>query len=151
MVDVVVVYDAENQILGRFCSVVAKRLLKGEDVVVVNAEKAVVTGKPSATKKGYLEKVQRGDPLHGPFFPKTPDGILRRTVRGMLPWHKPRGRQAYKRLRVFVGTPEKIGDKKFDAEKTKMEKVKDADASKLRTKTMKLGEISVAIGAKKRW
>lgn len=147
----VVIYDAENQILGRLCSVVSKKLLNGEEVIVVNVAKAVLSGKPSVTKKEYLVKVQRGDPLHGPFFPKTPDGILRRTVRGMLPWNKTRGRQAYKRLRVFAGVPEKIGNKKFDAEKTKMEKVKNADASKLRTKTITLGELAVAIGAKKRW
>ena len=138
-----IVYDAENQILGRLCSVVAKQLLQGKAVVVVNAEKAVIAGKPETTKKEYLAKAARGDPLKGPFFPRTPDGILRRTVRGMLPWHKPRGRQAYKRLKVYTGVPE--------AYAKAMEKIKNADADKLKTKYITLGELAIALGAKKRW
>ena len=145
------IYDAENQILGRLSSVIAKRLLGGESVVVVNAAKAVVSGKPSVKKGEYLVKVQRGDPYKGPFFPKTPDGILRRAVRGMLPWHKSRGREAFRRLRVFAGVPEEIDGKKFDVQEQKMEKVKVADASKLKAKGLALGELAVSLGAKKRW
>jgi len=141
------VYDADNQILGRFCSIVAKQLMKGESVVVVNAEKAVVSGKPSTTKEHYLKKVARGDPFKGPFFPRTPDGILRRTVRGMLPWYKTRGREAYKRLRVFIGVPEKFSK----LEPQKMQRPEASDAKKLKTKSMSLSELSLSIGAKKRW
>jgi large subunit ribosomal protein L13 len=138
------VYDAENQILGRLASVIAKQLLNGEKVFVVNCEKAVLAGKPRFKTEHYLHKVQRGYALKGPFFPRTPDGIFRRTVRGMLPWDKPRGRKAYKNLKVFIGLPE-------DFKNRKLEKVANADASKLRTKYITLGELSVAIGAKKRW
>lgn len=139
-----IVYDAKGQILGRLCSVIAKQLLRGEEIVVVNVEKAVISGKPETTTQQYLERVRRGDPLKGPFFPRTPDGIFRRTVRGMLPWHKPRGRKAYKRLKVFIGMPEKFA-------KAKIEKVKAADASRLKIKSMTLSELALAIGAKKRW
>lgn len=139
-----IVYDAENQILGRLCSRIAKDLLNGEKVFVVNCEKAVVSGNPQYIQKRYLEKIWRGDVKHGPFFPKTPDGIFRRTVRGMLPWHKAKGRKAYKNLKVFIGLPEEFRGKE-------LKKVKEADASKLKTKFMSLEEISLAIGAKKRW
>ncbi|MEM5836369.1 MAG: 50S ribosomal protein L13 [Candidatus Aenigmatarchaeota archaeon] len=139
-----IVYDAENQILGRLCSRIAKDLLNGEKVFVVNCEKAVVSGNPQYIQKRYLEKIWRGDVKHGPFFPKTPDGIFRRTVRGMLPWHKAKGRKAYKNLKVFIGLPEEFKGKE-------LKKVKEADASKLKTKFMSLEEISLAIGAKKRW
>jgi len=139
-----VIYDAENQVLGRISTIIAKKLLKGEKVFVVNCEKVVITGKPMATKKYYLEKVHRGFALHGPFFPKTPDGIFRRTVRGMLPWHKPKGRKAFKLLKVFIGVPEEFKNKKFV-------KSKSVDASKLKCKCISLGKLSVAIGAKKRW
>jgi large subunit ribosomal protein L13 len=81
---------------------------------------------------------------HGPFFPKTPDGIFRRAVRGMLPWHKEKGRKAYKNLRVFIGLPEEFKGKEI-------KKVEEADASKLKTKFISLGELSLSIGAKKRW
>lgn len=139
-----IIYDAENQILGRICSKIAKDLLNGEKVFVVNCEKAVVSGNPKYIQKRYLEKIWRGDVKHGPFFPRTPDGIFRRTVRGMLPWHKAKGRKAYKNLKVFIGLPEEFKGKE-------LKKVKEADASKLKTKFMSLGEISLAIGAKKRW
>ncbi|MEM5879151.1 MAG: 50S ribosomal protein L13 [Candidatus Aenigmatarchaeota archaeon] len=139
-----IVYDAENQILGRICTKIAKDLLNGEKVFVVNCEKAVVSGNPQYIQKRYLEKIWRGDVKHGPFFPKTPDGIFRRTVRGMLPWHKAKGRKAYKNLKVFIGLPEEFKNKE-------LKKVKEADASKLKTKFMSLEEISLAIGAKKRW
>lgn len=139
-----IIYDAENQILGRLCSVIAKKLLREESVAVVNAEKAVISGKPKVAIKAYLDRVRRGDPLHGPFYPKTPSGIFRRTVRGMLPWHKHKGRQAYKRLRVFISMPEEFIGKK-------LERVEAADASKLRTKYITLADLSLALGAKKRW
>lgn len=139
-----IIYDAENQILGRLASIIAKKLLEGEEVIVVNCEKAVISGDPQMKIKEYLAKRARGDPIHGPFFPKRPDNIFRRTVRGMLPWKKAKGREAFRRLKVFIGVPEELKDKKF-------EKVKEADASKLKTKFISLGEISIALGAKKIW
>lgn len=139
-----IVYDAENQILGRLASVIAKKLLEGEKVFVVNCEKAVLSGDPKFKIQFYLERRRRGDPKKGPFFPRYPDAIFRRTVRGMLPWHKPKGRKAFKNLKVFIGLPEEFKDKK-------LEKVKDADASKLKTKYITLEELSIALGVKKKW
>lgn len=139
-----IIYDAENQILGRLSSVVAKNLLRGEKVFVVKCEKAVAAGNPKYTQQKYLQKIWRGDVKHGPFFPKTPDGIFRRTVRGMLPWYKPKGRSAYRNLKVFIGLPEEFKNKE-------MKKVEGADASKLKTKYVSLGELSMTLGGKKRW
>ncbi|MEM7826470.1 MAG: 50S ribosomal protein L13 [Candidatus Aenigmatarchaeota archaeon] len=139
-----IIYDAENQILGRLCSKIAKDLLNGEKVFVVNCEKAVVSGNPKSVVERYLKKIHRGDPIHGPFFPRTPDGIFRRTVRGMLPWHKAKGRKAYKNLKVFIGIPEELKDKE-------MKKVEEANASKLKVKSITLEELSLSLGAKKRW
>ncbi len=138
------IYDAENQILGRLSASIAKQLLKEEKIFVVNCEKSVVSGNPKYTVSKYLQRVKRGDPIHGPFFPRTPDGIFRRAVRGMLPRKKPKGRNAFKNLRVFIGLPEEFKNKT-------LEKVKSADAIKLKIKYITLGDISVAIGAKKRW
>jgi large subunit ribosomal protein L13 len=140
------VYDANNQILGRFCSVVAKQLLNGETISVVNAEKAVLAGNVKSKIALYKHKYERGDPLHGPFFPKQPERILRRTVRGMLPWDRDKGRRAYRRLKVFVGVPEDV-----KAAVKSFEKVENADADRLRTKYVTLGEVAFSMGAKKRW
>lgn len=139
-----IIYDAENQILGRLCSVIAKQLLKGEKIFVVNAEKAVVAGNPRYTIEKYLQKIHRGDPKHGPFFPKQPDGIFRRTIRGMLPWDRAKGRKAYKNLKVFISLPEEFKNKK-------LEKIKTADASRLKCRYISLSELSIALGARKKW
>ena len=139
-----IVYDAENQILGRLSSVIAKELLKGESIFVINSEKAVISGNPVNIQQKYFNKIKRGSALHGPHFPKQPNDILRRTIRGMLPWDRTRGRNAYRNLKVFVGIPEELKNKE-------RKQVKEADASKLKTKYMYLGDLSIAAGGRKRW
>lgn len=138
------VYDASGKILGRLSTTIAKDLLKGEFVHVVNCEGAMISGNPKFTVKHYKERRERGDPHHGPFFPKTPVGIFRRAVRGMLPRHKPRGRDAMRRLRVHVGFPKELKGERFSS-------VKGANASELRCKSMTIGDLALALGAKKRW
>jgi large subunit ribosomal protein L13 len=138
------IYDASNQILGRMATSVAKDLLKGENVYVVNCEKAVISGTPKVTKEHYLHRVQRGDPHHGPFFPKTPQGIVKRTIRGMIPFSKMKGQEAFRRLRVYIGVPDDIKDKKFT-------QIEEADVNKLRCKHITVGELSLALGDRKRW
>ncbi|MEM4156376.1 MAG: 50S ribosomal protein L13 [Archaeoglobaceae archaeon] len=119
-----VVIDASGHILGRLSSVIAKRLLSGERIVVVNAEKAVITGDKSAIFEKYKVKYDRGSKEKGPYFPKHPEKIFKRTVRGMLPWDSRRGREAYRRLRVFIGIPEELKDKSFQkVENARLEKV----------------------------
>lgn len=139
-----IIYDAENQILGRLSSTIAKQLLKGEKISVVNCGKAVISGSLKFTKEKYKQRIKRGEVQYGPFFPRTPDGIFRRSVRGMLPWDRPKGRKAYRNLKVFIGVPEKLKNKK-------MVKVKGAEASKLKCKAIMLRDLSISLGAKKRW
>ncbi|MEM5804361.1 MAG: 50S ribosomal protein L13 [Candidatus Aenigmatarchaeota archaeon] len=101
------VIDAEGAVMGRLASMIAKELLLGEQITVVNADKAVISGRPTMVKERYLAKIQRGTPTKGPFHPKCSDGIFRRAVRGMLPKNK-KGREAFARLRVHVGCPEEL-------------------------------------------
>jgi len=105
--------DANNQVMGRLASRVARMLLNGESVSVVNAEKAVIVGNPAVTLKTYKHKRDRGDPFHGPFYPRSPDMIFRRVVRGMVPYKTARGGEAFKRLRVFISIPQEMKDKQF--------------------------------------
>jgi len=137
------IYDAGNQILGRLCSVIAKQLLNGERIAVVNCEKAVLVGNPRFKKDKYLHKHERGDAFKGPFFPRQPERILRRTVRGMLPWDRTRGRNAYRNLKAYIGVPKELQGKKF--EKTKF------DANRLTCNYTTLGDVAIAMGAEKRW
>lgn len=106
-----IIIDAQGCVAGRIASVAAKELLKGNKVHVINAEKAVITGKPKYTVSKYKEKRDRGDPYKGPFYPRIPDRILKRMVRGMLPYKKPMGKQAFKCLRVYLSVPEQFQGK----------------------------------------
>jgi large subunit ribosomal protein L13 len=136
-----VVIDASNHILGRLSSLIAKRLLQGERIVVVNAEKAVVTGDKTMIFGRYKEKYDRGSKEKGPYYPRHPERIFKRTVRGMLPWKSRRGREAYRRLRVFMGVPEELRDKQFEVvEEALLEKVSKTE------KYVTVAEISRYLG-----
>jgi large subunit ribosomal protein L13 len=136
------VIDADGNVLGRLCTSVAKRILNGEEVVVVNAEKAIVTGNKEDILAQYKQKKDRGKVIHGPFYPRRADLILKRTVRGMLPWDRPKGRDAYRLLKVYVGVP-----KELEA----AEKVKLMGATNLsRDRYITLSEVSEHLGSKVR-
>jgi len=100
------VVDASGLVLGRAASLIAKRLLQGETIVVVNAEKSVVIGGRTQILANYTAARARGSVRSGPHFPRYPDRIFRRTVRGMLPHLKTRGKVAFHRLEVHIGVPE---------------------------------------------
>lgn len=99
------VIDVSGLVLGRASSQIAQRLLRGESIVVVCAEKSVVTGSRSNVLGFYTANRARGSKRTGPHYPRYPDRIFRRTVRGMLPHLKTRGKQALDRLEVFMGCP----------------------------------------------
>ncbi len=100
------IIDGENAILGRLASEVAKKLLEGENVIIVNAEKVVVSGDRQWLIKFFKQRRDRGIVHFGPFYPKRSDRIVFRAIRGMLPYKKERGRKALRRLKVFLGVPE---------------------------------------------
>ncbi len=107
------VIDAENAILGRMASDVARMLMKGEKVVIVNAEKAIITGPREFVFKKYKQRVDRADlanPRKGPKFPRRPDMLVKRTIRGMLPKTN-RGKQILRNLRVYMGIPDEFAGK----------------------------------------
>ncbi len=99
------VIDASGLVVGRAASLIAQRLLHGESIVVVNAEKAVVTGNRSQVIAHYTAERARGSKRTGPHYPRYPDRIFRRSVRGMLPHLKARGKLAFDRLEVHIGVP----------------------------------------------
>jgi len=106
------IIDAKNHIAGRLASVVAKRLLKGEEIVIVNAEMIVITGDRDSVLASYKQKKDCGNVKSGPFFPRRADLMMKRTVRGMLPWKETSGKEAYRRLKVYVGVPKEFTDQK---------------------------------------
>ena len=136
------IIDATDLILGRLASVAAKKALLGEDVKVVNCEKAVVSGNRRFLLEKYKQKNDRGVLLRGPYFPRYPDRIVRRTIRGMLPFKRARGREAYKKVMCYIGVPAALANEKFVT-------LKEANVSKLPTlKFLTIREISERLGAK---
>ena len=136
------VLDAKNQILGRFASYVAKQAIDGNRVVVLNAEKAVISGRRSnivEEAKHRLETRTHGTQSHAPVHQRRPDLYFRRVVRGMLPWDKPKGRAAFHRVWVFMGIPQEYADKEAT-------KVPNADASRLVSPYITLEDLAKEIG-----
>ena len=139
----VTLVNAGGLIVGRMCSKVAKRLLNGEEVIILNAEKAVFSGKKKskvAEAKPFLEV---GATMRGPFHYRRPDRFLRKTVRGMLPFKQPKGKSAYKRLKVFMGIPLELKDQQ-------MITFTEAQSTKLRGPHFTLAEMAKEIGWKNR-
>jgi len=146
-----IVYDATDKVLGRLASVVAKQLLIARKagnplkIIVLNSEHAIVSGQRSTVLADYDFKYKLNHPRKGPFFPRMPDQIMKRTVRGMLPYQKnSSGRNAVKDLRVMIGCPTNLsGDELPDGHVW-------GDTSALErplpVKFVRLGDISSSLG-----
>ena len=137
-----VIIDASNLVLGRLASFATKHALQGDEVIVFNAENAVISG----TKANIVEEAKRrlktrtlASQWKAPTHPRRPDTYVRRVIRGMLPRRKPKGSAALKRVRVYIGTPEEYRDKSTV-------KIPEAEASKLRCSYITVGELSEEIG-----
>ncbi len=139
----VTLVNAEGLIVGRMCSKVAKRLLNGEEVIILNAEKAVFSGKKKSKVAEAKQFLEVGAPMRGPFHYRRPDRFLRKTVRGMLPFKQPKGKSAYKRLKVFMGVPLELKDQQ-------MITFTEAQSTKLRGPHFTLAEMAKEIGWKNR-
>lgn len=139
-----VVIDATDCIAGRMCSHVSKLLLKGNRVLVVNSERAMLSGDRYKTidlYKEYLEINSVTNPIHGPFHPRRPDTILTKMVRGMIPKTKTSGIEAFKRLRVYIGTPDQLRN-------MKTESFEDAKITRSPSRYISVGEVARQIGWK---
>jgi len=136
------VVDAEGHIVGRLASIVARLLLDGRRVVVVNVEKSLISGSRSSILAEQMKRLELKsvvNPKYTPRHPRAPDRIFSRMVRGMLPRRRPKGMEALKRLKVYVGVPEAYRP----VEKRAFEEAKARRPLPLYTS---LAEVSSAIG-----
>ncbi|WP_255149442.1 50S ribosomal protein L13 [Halorarius halobius] len=139
--DADVVVDAKDCIMGRVASNVAQRALDGERVAVVNAEGAVITGNAEDTMEVYEKRRDVGSD-RGPYYPKRPDRIFKRSIRGMVPYKETRGREAFENVRVYVGNPlDEDGDV---LEGTSLDRLSNINFTTL-------GEVSENLGANVTW
>ena len=125
------VVDATGLILGRMATKVAKLALLGEEIAIVNCEKAIISGKQELVLKEYRKKSsRRSGTRKGPFIPKRADRYVKRTIRGMLPkkhWtEESRGRKAYNRIKCYLGVPTEFKNEKAET-------VEGASVDKLKT------------------
>ncbi len=139
--DADVVVDARDCIMGRVASNVAERALDGETVAVVNAEQAVITGTKEDIFETYNTRAELGSDS-GPYYPKRPDGVFKRAIRGMLPYKQQDGREAFENVRVYVGNP-------FDEDGEVIEGTSLDRLSTIRFVTV--GEVSKELGANVTW
>jgi large subunit ribosomal protein L13 len=90
-IDKPIVVDATDHIAGRLSSNVAKLLLKGNRVSIVNCDKIMISGTRSniiSEYRDFLEINSINHWKHGPKHPRRPDTIMKRMIRGMLPKEK---------------------------------------------------------------
>ena len=136
------IIDATNLIIGRMGTVVAKKALLGESIQIVNSEKAIITGNKKHLLARYKNIRERGAPLVGPYFPRQSDRFVKRTIRGMLPYKQPKGRDALNRIICYKGVPKDLQDKKTES-------IKGASVEKLsNTKYLTVKEICSYLGEK---
>lgn len=116
-----VVIDAENEVLGRLASKIAKILRGkykpsysphvdcGDNVIVINAEKIVLTGNKLTDKVYTRHTGYPGGQRHTSpetLMKKHPERILEHAVKGMLPKNR-LGRAILKNLHLYVGSEHK--------------------------------------------
>lgn len=145
------VFNADGLIMGRLASTVAELLIKAaredrdDKVIIINSEKAIVSGRPRSVLNTYQAKYKLNHPRKGPFFPRMPDMIMKRTVRGMLPYQRKNvGRRALRNLKVEIGCPSHLESDLPDGHES-------GDDSKIRRalpdRFILLGDISANLGA----
>ncbi|EOB15331.1 60S ribosomal protein L13a [Nosema bombycis CQ1] len=102
------IVDASEHVMGKLASKVAKLLLEGHKITVLNCEKVILTGSLKsrlAMFKSFLNKRCRVNPRRGPFHHILPSMRFYRTVRGMIPYKSYKGKTAISNLAVHEGIP----------------------------------------------
>ena len=135
------IIDASGCVLGRVSSQIAQLSLEGNKVAIINAERAVITGSEQDILSRFQKRMEIGSD-QGPYYPKRPDRIIKRAIRGMLPYKRKQGRDALERIRVYVGNP-------FETEGEILANTSLEDPSQIRY--VELGLISEKLGAKITW
>lgn len=136
------VIDASGLIVGRVATFAAKQALLGDEVAIVNCKDAVLTGSVQSNLRAFKERRERGNPFKGPFYPTSADRIMKRTVRGMLPYKTARGRSALSNVKCYVNLPKGF-------EKEKLESLDFADSRNSKSlKFITLKRVSESMGVK---
>ncbi len=109
-----IIINAEGAVFGRLCSYIAKQALEGNEIVILNCEKTIISGNKKDIIEKYSNMRKKGGTAHkGPNYSKMPILMLKRAIRGMLPNYRMGiGKQAFSRVKCYEGIP-----KEFEKEK----------------------------------
>ena len=108
-----IIIDGANATLGRLASYAAKQALMGKEIVIINANDVVIIGNRNNILEKYVIIVKKGgSSLKGPKISRTPERLLKRTIRGMLPHKKGRGEDAVDKIKCYNETPEEFKNSK---------------------------------------
>ncbi len=108
--------DADGSAMGRVCSFAAKQALGGNQIVIVNSEKAIISGRKvqNITDFKLRRRLNTIKPRKGPFFSKSPEKIMKRCVRSMVPdFRLGRGKIAIRLVKCYCGVPEEFAKEKL--------------------------------------
>ena len=110
-----IIIDGNGAVFGRICSFTAKKALEGNEVIIVNSEKTIMTGNKKDTIAKYFSiRKKGGHSQKGPKLSNVPHRILKRAIRGMLPDHrKGQGKETLKRIKCYDGMPEEFKEEKM--------------------------------------
>mgnify|MGYP001573027971 FL=1 len=107
------IIDGTNAVLGRLASYSAKQALLGEEIVILNCEKVIITGNRQDIRETFEAKRRRiGSGQKGPKHSRLAHLIVKRAIRGMLAHRSGRGKEAFRRIRCYPGLPEEFKDAK---------------------------------------
>ena len=110
------IIDAKGLIAGRLASKVAKAIINGETVTVVNAQDAIIVGNKESILEKYKRRVDaavKSNPHYGPKYSRIPDRIFRRMVRNMLPTKKSAKKRGIEKLSVHNAMPKELAKEKM--------------------------------------
>ncbi len=109
---------------------------------MVNSEKAIISGSKKVILEKYKTRVnlkEKANPEHSPYWSRRPDFLVKRIIRGMLPYRKPSGKAAYRRLRVYIGMPQELS-------KSKLVEIESKDPRTMYVNYITIEELSRLLG-----
>ncbi len=108
------IIDGTGAVLGRLASFVAKQALKGEEFVILNCDKIIITGNKKMVKAEFAEqRTKIGSGQKGPKVSRTSEKIVKRSIRGMLPNHRMGiGKEVFKKIKCYSGVPKEFEESK---------------------------------------
>ena len=125
----------------------------GENIVIINSKDAIISGDKRDIHEKYLAKLNiktATNPRRGPFHERRPDTFMRRVIKQMLPRKKFRGKEALKRIHVYISDiPERFKNRYQELIPTEIDNV-DRKRLSFYNKYITLENLCVRIGWNKK-